>query len=304
MNPVSWDYFGIDVKDKNGVVKTIEVEFNLDNLTATQTSASPNFIEAEIQPCPDNWYRLIVGFNTGAITDLLLECGYRLKTLSNVLGTPTYNARAWFWGFQLENVNLNHATSVMYNSSTGTLSRSEDAVTSTTLGEFRGYSGGVIGLRYKLFDAHTQAFNRTLGFGHLSTNNFIGVKIQTDNRPFGQIEFNGSVDFFRQPTVAESGNPKQWTNVAIGHQLDRVQMWVNGVRIGSIDTSCPLFNSGDYPQTILLDSGGTATRFFGRLQYFRAWLNSNGSNLLNNKNVDDMCYQISNNPNKINPWTT
>ena len=303
VKPTSWNQFGVEIEDKAGVVKTIEVSYDLETLTATELSSTSHFIEAEIQPCPNNWYRLIMGFDTDAMTDVIIRVGYR-QTSGGTMGTVTYLARALFWGFQLENVNLNHATTVIWNDTTGTLSRIEDSVTSTTLSQLRGYSAGVFGFRYKLFDAHTSAFNRTFGFGNLTTNNFIGLKIQTDNRPFAQIDFNGATEFLRQPTVAESGNPKQWINVAISHQLNRVQMWIDGVRIGAIDNSCPLFNSGDYPSELLLDDGGSSTRFFGRIQFVRVWVTDFGTELLDNDRIDKLCYDVSFNPNKINPWTT
>lgn len=303
VKPVSWDFFGVDIIDTSGTLKNILVDYDTTLKTATQTSSESHFIEAEIQPCPNNWYRLILGFNTSTISTVKIRVGYRMRSSVDALGFESYNQRAFFWGFQLENVNLNHETTVIWNNTTGTLTRAQDLVTSTTLVDMRGYTAGVIGLRYKLFDSHTQTFNRTIGFGHLASNNFIGVKVQTDNRPFGQIQVNGVTEMFKQPTVAEAGNPKQWTNVVIGHQLNRAQMWVNGVRIGAIDTQCALFTSGDYPQTILLDSGGTATRFFGRIQFVRAWVTLTGGKIYVDEAVDKLCYEISNNPNKINPWT-
>ncbi len=303
VKPTSWNQFGVEIIDNTGTLKTIEISYDLDNMTATQLSAEAHFIEAEIQPCPNNWYRLIMGFNTSSMTDIDVRVGYR-QSSGGAMGTVTYLARALFWGFQLENVNLNHATSVIWNDTTGTLSRIEDRVETTTLSSLRGYSAGVFGFRYKLFDAHTSAFNRTFGFGNLTTNNFIGLKIQTDNRPFAQIKFNGTTEFFRQPTAFASGNPKQWVNIAIGHQLNRAQMWINGVRIQGLDFACPLFNSGDYPSNLLLDDGGSSTRFFGRIQFVRVWLTDFGSELLDNDRIDKLCYDVSFNPNKINPWTT
>mgnify|MGYP002621392515 CR=1 FL=1 len=117
VKPTSWNQFGVDIEDKAGVVKTIEVSYDLETLTASEITSEAHFIEAEIQPCPNNWYRLILGFNTDAMTDVIIKVGYR-QSSGGAMGTVTYLARALFWGFQLENVNLNHATSVIWNDTT------------------------------------------------------------------------------------------------------------------------------------------------------------------------------------------
>lgn len=302
VKPMGYDVFGIFVSPP--VASDIEVKFNVKTLETTNITSSSEVINLFIEPCPNGWFRLVAGFDFSASTGTY-DLRFGFVDFNDNMTFPSEESRAIFFGFQCENMNYTYHTSLMYNDSTGSLSRTADSVSFLTPKDIlQGSIGEIIAFRYKLHGTDGyQSADQFLGFNTSTYSDTLGFYLDTaTNYPTAYIRVGGVTQFEQVATPTEFGSQDVWNNIAILHRKNEGRMYMNGNQVGSTDTSVELFGENDYPN-FLKNQGAPvgASLWFGRIQYIKLYTLIEQ---YTDTEILKLLQDLSKNPNKNNPWTS
>jgi len=138
------------------------------------------------------------------------------------------NSSVAYWGHQFEA--LDYATSLIITTGTAQ-TRTADSASKTGISSLINSSEGVFYTNIKMPLSIVQ--NNWLTISDGTNQNSIGIVFESNSKTTTRVDVGGAIQFYQQHTSDYSIYQK----IAISWKLNQFKMFVNGVQIGSTDTS-------------------------------------------------------------------
>ncbi len=226
---------------------------NIDTNTFTLANSS-NLTDYEIENYGNEWHRISFKFTSNSSGNIQFAC-YLLDDSQNTSYTGDGTSYVYLWGAQIEQGS--YPTSYIKTTS-GQVTRSADVCNGS------GTSADINSVEGVLFAEIAHLNNgddhRRITLSDGSASNVVRISFDsTINRIFG-ILYNGSNQCVFQTTSYDITNLNK---IALSYKVNEFKFFINGLQVGSTDTSGTTFSAGTLTE-LAFDNGGGGNLFVGK----------------------------------------
>ena len=232
------------------------------NLT-TKSVIDQNGTDAKIEEMSNGWLR--ISFNN--LTTTVTAVGFFLLSDEYVSGQPYGQfytgdgaSGVYIWGAQAEAAS--YPTSYIPTSGSIVPRAAETATGAGTSADFNS-SEGVL---YAEVKSNNDSVNRFISVSDGDASDRVSIVILTNDNIYGQVRAGNSEVFFRETSGIDT---ETYNKIAVSYKSDETKLFVNGIQVGSTDTSVTMPSGLD---TLEFFDGAGNNGFYGNTKevaYFK-----------------------------------